>query len=92
MTLLGVVTGEPGSAIPPSARENQKRFQIVHTLPARRGGYLWSPKRNASGARNEFYENMREVSPGISFFLMTPLFLLACEADPQKEFVRTFET
>jgi hypothetical protein len=23
-----------------------------------------SPKRNANGARNQFYENMREVSPG----------------------------
>ncbi len=28
------------------------------------GGYLWSPKRNANGARNRFYESMREVSPG----------------------------
>lgn len=28
------------------------------------GGYLWSPKRNRNGARNQFYENMREVSPG----------------------------
>ena len=28
------------------------------------GGYLWSPKRNANGARNPFYEHMREVSPG----------------------------
>src|ERR1700686_2503773 len=28
------------------------------------GGYLWSPKRNANGARNHFYESMREVSPG----------------------------
>ena len=28
------------------------------------GGYLWSPKRNANGARNPFYESMREVSPG----------------------------
>jgi hypothetical protein len=28
------------------------------------GGYLWSPKRNANGARNPFYEFMREVSPG----------------------------
>jgi len=27
------------------------------------GGYLWSPKRNAIGARNPFYESMREVSP-----------------------------
>ncbi|MBX3549074.1 MAG: HNH endonuclease [Xanthobacteraceae bacterium] len=28
------------------------------------GGYLWSPKRRADGARNPFYEYMREVSPG----------------------------
>ena len=28
------------------------------------GGYLWSPKRNANGARNPFYESMREVVPG----------------------------
>jgi putative restriction endonuclease len=28
------------------------------------GRYLWSPKRSASGARNPFYESMREVSPG----------------------------
>ena len=28
------------------------------------GGYLWSPKRNANGAKNPFYEFMREVAPG----------------------------
>jgi putative restriction endonuclease len=28
------------------------------------GGYLWSPKRNANGARNPFYDSMREVAPG----------------------------
>ncbi len=28
-----------------------------------RGGYLWSPKRNRNGARNPFYDNMREVAP-----------------------------
>lgn len=28
------------------------------------GGYLWSPQRNSNGARNPFYESMREVSPG----------------------------
>ncbi len=28
------------------------------------GGYLWSPKRNANGGRNPFYESMREVAPG----------------------------
>ena len=26
------------------------------------GGYLWSPKRNANGARNPFYESMRDVA------------------------------
>lgn len=30
----------------------------------RAGGYLWSPKRNADGDRNPFYEFMREVAPG----------------------------
>jgi len=29
-----------------------------------RGRFMWSPKRNANGARNQFYENMREVRPG----------------------------
>jgi putative restriction endonuclease len=28
------------------------------------GGYLWSPKRNANGVRNPFYESMREVALG----------------------------
>ncbi len=28
------------------------------------GCYLWSPNRNRNGAGNQFYENMREVSPG----------------------------
>ena len=28
------------------------------------GGYLWSPKRNADGGRNPFYESMREIAPG----------------------------
>jgi putative restriction endonuclease len=26
--------------------------------------YLWSPKRTAKGARNHFYDNMRQASPG----------------------------
>jgi hypothetical protein len=29
-----------------------------------RGSFMWSPKQNANGARNQFYENMHEVSPG----------------------------
>jgi HNH endonuclease len=32
------------------------------------GGYLWSPKRNAKGGRNPFYESMREVAPGDLIF------------------------
>jgi hypothetical protein len=32
------------------------------------GGYLWSPKRNANGAPNPFYESMREVAPGDLIF------------------------
>ena len=29
-----------------------------------RGSFMWSPKQNANGARNQFYDNMRAVSPG----------------------------
>lgn len=29
-----------------------------------RGGYLWSPIRNANGARNQSYANMAQVQPG----------------------------
>jgi hypothetical protein len=28
------------------------------------GQYLWSPKANSNGTRNEFYNNMRRASPG----------------------------
>ncbi len=28
------------------------------------GGYLWSPFREASGARSQFYDNMRRAEPG----------------------------
>lgn len=28
------------------------------------GGYLWSPKRESSGARSQFYDNMRLAVPG----------------------------
>ena len=38
--------------------------RIKHSGKSKAGGYLWSPKRNANGARNPFYEAMREVSPG----------------------------
>ena len=32
----------------------------------RGGGYLWSPKREANGARSQFYENMRIARAGDS--------------------------
>lgn len=42
-----------------------------------RGGYLWSPKRNANGARNPFYESMREVSPGDLVFSFVDTYIAA---------------
>jgi putative restriction endonuclease len=41
------------------------------------GGYLWSPKRNANGARNPFYESMREVAPGDLIFSFAETRILA---------------
>lgn len=41
------------------------------------GGYLWSPKRNANGARNPFYEFMREVAPGDLIFSFVDARILA---------------
>lgn len=32
------------------------------------GGFLWSPKTRADGARNQFYENMQEVAVGDVIF------------------------
>jgi putative restriction endonuclease len=28
------------------------------------GGFMWSPKTNSNGARNQFYDNMKAVQPG----------------------------
>lgn len=28
------------------------------------GGFMWSPKQNSNGARNQYYENMKSVQPG----------------------------
>src|SRR6185437_4045121 len=42
-----------------------------------RGGYLWSPKRNANGVRNPFYESMREVAPGDLIFSFVETRILA---------------
>src|SRR3954451_15952083 len=41
------------------------------------GGYLWSPKRNANGAKNPFYESMREVTPGDLIFSFMDARILA---------------
>lgn len=41
------------------------------------GGYLWSPKRSANGARNPFYESMREVAPGDLVFSFMETRILA---------------
>lgn len=32
------------------------------------GGFLWSPKTRSDGGRNQFYENMKDVSPGDVIF------------------------
>jgi putative restriction endonuclease len=56
------------------------------------GGYLWSPKRNANGAHNPFYESMREVAPGdlIFSFVDTRIFAIGtaqsyCYESPKPE-------
>lgn len=41
------------------------------------GNYLWSPKRNANGNRNPFYDFMREVAPGDVVFSFTDTFIRA---------------
>jgi hypothetical protein len=33
-----------------------------------RGGFLWSPKTNSNGARNQFYDNVALVAPGDIIF------------------------
>ncbi len=61
------------------------------------GGYLWSPKRNANGAKNHFYETMREVSPGDVMFSFVDTRLAAigiaqsycCESPKPLEFGAT---
>jgi hypothetical protein len=41
------------------------------------GGYIWSPKRNTNGAKNPFYDAMREVSPGDVVFAFVDTFIAA---------------
>src|SRR5690606_16838438 len=45
-----------------------------HEVP---GGYLWSPKRNANGARNPYYDFMRVVTPGDLVFSFADTLLRA---------------
>ncbi len=42
-----------------------------------KGGYLWSPKRNANGHHNPSYDSMREVSPGDLVFSFCDTFIKA---------------
>ncbi|MNJ87971.1 hypothetical protein D3C87_55070 [compost metagenome] len=42
--------------------QNQTYRDEIH------GGFLWSPKTRADGGRNQFYENMKDVSPGDVIF------------------------
>jgi putative restriction endonuclease len=42
-----------------------------------RGGYLWSPKVNANGARNQFYENMMRIEPGDVVFSFCDTYIKA---------------
>lgn len=41
------------------------------------GGFLWSPKKKADGARNQFYENMREVACGDVIFSFCDTYIKA---------------
>jgi hypothetical protein len=67
----------------PSARtlDDDMRYWWVNQNQTYRhevsGGYLWSPKRNADGARNPFYESMREVAPGDLIFSFMDTRILA---------------
>ncbi|MEP3420103.1 MAG: HNH endonuclease [Erythrobacter sp.] len=41
------------------------------------GGFLWSPKTNKNGARNQFYDNMTEVAAGDLVFSFCDTFIKA---------------
>lgn len=45
-----------------------------HEVP---GGYIWSPQRRTDGARNPFYESMREVAPGDLIFSFCDTYIRA---------------
>lgn len=42
-----------------------------------RGGFLWSPKTRTDGARNQFYENMRQVQAGDIVFSFCNTWIMA---------------
>ena len=57
------------------------------------GGFLWSPKTRADGARNQFYENMREVAVGDVIFSFCDTYIKAigiavglAETSPKPDF------
>ena len=62
-----------------------------------KGGYIWSPKRNANGAKNHFYDVMKEVAPGDIIFSFKDTLIFAigiansyCSESPKPpEFVET---
>lgn len=41
------------------------------------GGFLWSPKTRADGARNQFYDNMQHVEPGDVVFSFCDTYIKA---------------
>ncbi len=64
-------TGEVELAAPatsPPVSDTARRFWWVNQnktyAEEQAGGFLWSPKRRSDGARNKFYDNMRDVRPG----------------------------
>lgn len=57
------------------------------------GGFLWSPKTRSDGARNQFYENMREVAVGDVIFSFCDTYIKAiglavgaAETSPKPDF------
>ena len=65
-------TKRPGVILSESSHHFNMRYWWVNQNQTFRhelaGGYLWSPKRNANGPRDPFYESMRELSPGDIIF------------------------
>jgi hypothetical protein len=41
------------------------------------GSFIWSPKRNKNGARNQFYDNLRSVVPGDLIFSFRDTMIVA---------------